>query len=319
MAAALDQRWTQTAAAFAAGQVNLAQTRVIAEALEALPADLGEDLLAKAESLLVTEAAKLGPRELKVFGSQSAGVPRPRHRRGGRVPAGSSPPSAAPRPRPSSSSAPAATAPPTSTPGSPTTSPTGSAPTSTATPHRATNASARSTSCPCRGAAARRSAPSWRTCPPPACPARAAPPPPSRSPSTCKTLLADLGTAGVAVTSTGDKITADQARRLACQAEIMPFVMSGKSVIHDQGRAKRLFEDALRIALNLLYPECTAVGCSIPASWCEAHHKVPWSKGGKTRLQDGTLLCPFHHHRAHDPAWNTTYHPDGDTTFTRRQ
>ncbi len=35
-----------------------------------------------------------------------------------------------------------------------------------------------------------------------------------------KTLLADLGTAGVAVTSTGDKLTADQARRLACQAWI---------------------------------------------------------------------------------------------------
>ena len=99
----------------------------------------------------------------------------------------------------------------------------------------------------------------------------------------------------------------------------MPFVMSGKSVIHDQGRAKRLFEDALRIALNLLYPECTTVGCSIPASWCEAHHKTPWSKGGKTRLEDGTLLCPFHHHRAHDPAWNTTYHHDGTTSFTRRQ
>ena len=41
----------------------------------------------------------------------------------------------------------------------------------------------------------------------------------------------------------------------------MPFVMCGKSVIHDQGRAKRLFSDALRAALNLLYPECTTVGC----------------------------------------------------------
>ena len=37
LAAALDQRWTQTATAFAAGQVNLAQTRVIAEALRPCP------------------------------------------------------------------------------------------------------------------------------------------------------------------------------------------------------------------------------------------------------------------------------------------
>jgi hypothetical protein len=133
------------------------------------------------------------------------------------------------------------------------------------------------------------------------------------------TLLQRVGEAGVAVTSTGDKITADQARRLACTAGIMPFVMSGKSVIHDQGRAKRLFEDALRIALGLLFPECTTVGCSIPAAWCEAHHKTPWAEGGKTRLEDGTLLCPFHHHRAHDPGWITYHHPNGTTTFTRRQ
>ena len=50
--------------------LNLAQARVIAEALEALPKDLGEDLLAKAETLMVTEANQLGPRELRIFGSR---------------------------------------------------------------------------------------------------------------------------------------------------------------------------------------------------------------------------------------------------------
>ena len=212
-----------------------------------------------------------------------------------------------------------ATAPPTSTPGSPTTSPTGSAPTSTATPHLATTDSATSTTSPLSRRRGEAFCAFLENLPASGLPRQGGTATTITVTIDWKTLLADLGTAGVAVTSTGDKITADQARRLACQAWIMPFVMSGKSVIHDQGRAKRLFEDALRIALNLLYPECTAVGCSIPASWCEAHHKVPWSKGGKTRLEDGTLLCPFHHHRAHDPAWNTTYHHDGTTSFTRRQ
>jgi hypothetical protein len=133
-----------------------------------------------------------------------------------------------------------------------------------------------------------------------------------------ETLRQDVGEAGMATTSTGDTMTADEARRMACQAGIMPFVMSGRSVIHDQGRAKRLFSDALRAALNLLYPECTAEGCDIPAAWCEGHHKTPWSQGGKTRLEDGTLLCPFHHHRAHDPGWETFHPPNGTTTFHRR-
>ena len=64
---------------------------------------------------------------------------------------------------------------------------------------------------------------------------------------------------------------------------------------------------------------CTADGCSIPAAWCEAHHfKQPWPRGGKTDLAEGKLLCPFHHHRAHDPGWETHHHANGSTTFHRR-
>ena len=46
-------------AAFAAGEVNLAQVRVIDKALTDLPKDLGDDLLTKAEAYLLTEAARL--------------------------------------------------------------------------------------------------------------------------------------------------------------------------------------------------------------------------------------------------------------------
>ena len=132
-------------------------------------------------------------------------------------------------------------------------------------------------------------------------------------------LLENLGRAGVAVTSTGDRISADEARRMACRAGIIPFVMSGRSVILDQGRRKRLFDHHQRAALHLRFQECTEVDCSIPAAWTEAHHKLPWARGGRTDPDDGTLLCPFHHHRAHDPGWITRHHPNGSTTFTRRQ
>ena len=64
---------------------------------------------------------------------------------------------------------------------------------------------------------------------------------------------------------------------------------------------------------------CTAEGCSIPAAWCVAHHaQEPWAQGGRTDLADGTLLCSFHHHRAHDPAWITHHLANGATTFHRR-
>ena len=64
---------------------------------------------------------------------------------------------------------------------------------------------------------------------------------------------------------------------------------------------------------------CTEVACTMPAAYCEAHHPKPWSEGGQTNLDDGKLLCPFHHHRAHDPGWITHHHPNGSTSFTRRE
>jgi hypothetical protein len=123
---------------------------------------------------------------------------------------------------------------------------------------------------------------------------------------------------GIAETSTGDRITAEQARRMACQARIIPVVLGRDGEILDVGRDSRLFKGPIRRAMNLRDKQCTEIGCTIPAAWCEAHHKIPWSSGGKTRLKDGTLLCPFHHHRAHDPAWKVHHHANGTTTFTRR-
>jgi predicted restriction endonuclease len=64
--------------------------------------------------------------------------------------------------------------------------------------------------------------------------------------------------------------------------------------------------------------ECRASGCEIPAAWCEAHHLRPWSAGGRTSVDDGVLLCGFHHHRAHDRAYDMTTLGNGDIRFHRR-
>ena len=54
--------------AWALGAVNVVQARVIVQALEALPKDLGDVLAAKAEAYLVEQAQAFGPRELRVLG-----------------------------------------------------------------------------------------------------------------------------------------------------------------------------------------------------------------------------------------------------------
>ncbi|WP_240617098.1 HNH endonuclease signature motif containing protein [Nocardioides speluncae] len=129
-------------------------------------------------------------------------------------------------------------------------------------------------------------------------------------------LTRDLASAGLV--GTDDKITASEARRLACTAQIVPVVLGGKSEILDLGRTRRLFNAPQRKALRLRDQQCRGENCSVPAQWCEAHHLSPWSRGGKTNLTDGILLCSHHHHRAHDNRYSTERMPNGDIRFHRR-
>jgi hypothetical protein len=124
---------------------------------------------------------------------------------------------------------------------------------------------------------------------------------------------------GVATLSTGGNITAGAARRLACHAGIIPQVLGSKSEVLDQGRRSRLHTESQRIALATRDGGCTAEGCTIPAAWCHAHHNTPWSRGGRTSVADGRLLCPRHHTLIHRPGHLHTTLPDGRVRISRHR
>ncbi|QKE00335.1 HNH endonuclease signature motif containing protein [Nocardioides marmotae] len=116
----------------------------------------------------------------------------------------------------------------------------------------------------------------------------------------------------------GGVISAATARRLACEAGLIPAVLGTRSELLDLGRKTRLFSGAQRRGLNLTQPTCTAEGCDWPAHLCHAHHDQPWSSGGTTDLANARNLCPRHHARIHDPAFETSHLPDGKVAFHRR-
>jgi hypothetical protein len=125
---------------------------------------------------------------------------------------------------------------------------------------------------------------------------------------------------GVATLETGERISAGEARRLACRAGIIPMVLDGESVVLDMGREQRLFDRYQRIAMAQQYGGCAAESCDRPPSWTEAHHRHPWHQGGRTDLEDGLPLCPPHHHMAdHPDRWDMRTMPSGRVRFSRRQ
>jgi hypothetical protein len=125
-------------------------------------------------------------------------------------------------------------------------------------------------------------------------------------------LLDGLGSAGL---DTGIQTSASQARRLSCDAGIIPAVLGGRSEVLDWGRKMRVHTNIQRAALALTYDSCATVGCDRPFAWCEIHHPQLWSEGGNTDLDNGIPLCGFHHRRAHDGEFELEFLPDGEVRF----
>jgi hypothetical protein len=123
---------------------------------------------------------------------------------------------------------------------------------------------------------------------------------------------------GAARLETGDHLTAGEARRLACNAGLVPAVLGTDSAPLDLGRETRLHTRAQRQALSLTHDSCAVVGCERPFAWTEIHHPTPWAAGGTTDLSNALPLCFFHHRRAHDTHFDLRRTPDGDWRFHRR-
>jgi hypothetical protein len=130
-----------------------------------------------------------------------------------------------------------------------------------------------------------------------------------------ETLRTGLGSAQL---DTGEVISPAMARMMACEAEIIPMVMGGKSVVLDSGRKRRFHSRTQRAAIVVQQGQCTAERCDYPPGLCHVHHEVPWSNGGGTNTKDARLLCPKHHHRAHDPDYAMTKLEGGRVRFSRR-
>lgn len=127
-----------------------------------------------------------------------------------------------------------------------------------------------------------------------------------------------LGHEAVATLDTGDRITADEAVRLLCNAQVIPAFLGGATVELDLGRSRRLFSKHQRIALALAYGGCAEEHCDWPPGMCHAHHLTPWSDGGGTDLANGILLCPLHHGLAHNRRYQMKSTKNGSVTFSRR-
>lgn len=88
-------------------------------------------------------------------------------------------------------------------------------------------------------------------------------------------------------------------KQLLCDVEMSAPLMFEGTVI-DMGHKIRTASTSMKRQLALENDTCSIQGCSIPASWCDAHHIQHWADGGETKIENLALLCKRHHKMIHN-------------------
>lgn len=89
--------------------------------------------------------------------------------------------------------------------------------------------------------------------------------------------------------------------RLTCGAEITPVLATSLGVPLALGRTQRL---AVAAQIRMMLTRdggCITPGCT--NTRLQAHHVIPWSRGGLTDLDEMVLLCERCHHLLHEDHW----------------
>ena len=113
----------------------------------------------------------------------------------------------------------------------------------------------------------------------------------------------------------GIHVSAETARRLACDAATVTMRHDPGGEILDVGRRTRTISPALRRALAARDRQCRFPGCGNRR--VDAHHVEHWADGGRTALDNLVLLCRRHHRAVHEEGYRITIDAAGDVKFLR--
>ncbi|CAN5318874.1 HNH endonuclease signature motif containing protein [soil metagenome] len=94
-------------------------------------------------------------------------------------------------------------------------------------------------------------------------------------------------------------VSVETARRFVCSAGQIGVLFTGADPI-DVSPEARFFTRRQRRALAARDGGCRYPGCDRPPSWTEAHHVNRYGRGGPTTVENGILLCRFHHMAIHN-------------------
>ncbi len=98
----------------------------------------------------------------------------------------------------------------------------------------------------------------------------------------------------------GTPVPVSEVALVLCDCAVTRVGVDASGIPMDLGRTQRLFSGEQRRAIIARDRECIWPGCRMKARWCEIHHRIWWERdNGTTCVDDGVLMCGFHHHETH--------------------
>ncbi|MGI8456869.1 MAG: HNH endonuclease signature motif containing protein, partial [Propionibacteriaceae bacterium] len=109
---------------------------------------------------------------------------------------------------------------------------------------------------------------------------------------------------GAGRSTDGQNLSPDTVARLLHDAEILPTVIDRYGRVRWQETQQRCATPGQTLFLIARDGGCSFPGCDEPPAHCDRHHIVPWADGGRTRVDNLTLLCGYHHREFGRRGWN---------------
>lgn len=125
--------------------------------------------------------------------------------------------------------------------------------------------------------------------------------------------LAAQGEPGMSELEDGTRFSAENSRRLACDASVVEVVKGPDGSVLDVGRRSRTVPAGLRRALEARDRGCRFPGCGL--RFTDAHHVEHWADGGETSLRNTVLLCRRHHRLVHEEGHRVAIDAEGKAVF----
>jgi Domain of unknown function (DUF222) len=123
----------------------------------------------------------------------------------------------------------------------------------------------------------------------------------------------ETGTGFGTIEGQNDPVSIDTVRRLLCGGDAIRMGFDPAGNVLNLEREQRLYSKRQREVLAVKFSGCIHPGCERPPSWCESHHIRQWVRdNGKTVIDNGILLCKWHHLKYHNHGYEIEIDDNGN-------